>query len=108
MRHLLAFALHPSPVLAVDIRRNIQLPNDGISAPCRIKAVAKRNSYDGRCAVCGAFVRANEGVLEACEGRRGYRILCVAHAPAGALEPPRPVEASRLPSIHIDEPPLKP
>jgi predicted DCC family thiol-disulfide oxidoreductase YuxK len=66
--------------------------------------VAKRNSYDGRCSVCAIFVRANEGVLEAEENRRGYRILCITHAPPGALAPPRPVETSRLPSIHIDRP----
>ena len=64
--------------------------------------MAKRNYFDGRCDVCGAFVRANEGVLEAAEGRPGYRILCVEHAPRGALAPPRPIEASRLPSIHLD------
>jgi hypothetical protein len=35
--------------------------------------------------------------------RKRYRILCVEHASPGALEPPKPREASKLPSIHLDE-----
>lgn len=66
--------------------------------------MAKRNPYEGRCSVCKARVRANEGITEASQRPPFYRILCVEHAPAGALEAPRPPEASRLPSIHVDQP----
>jgi hypothetical protein len=64
---------------------------------------AERNRYDGVCGVCGAFVRKNEGVVDPVATRKGYRILCVEHASPGALEPPKPREASKLPSIHLDE-----
>lgn len=65
--------------------------------------MAQRNTYDGTCHVCGGAVRANEGVVEAIKSRRGYRILCLDHAPIGSLEPPKPREASTLPSIHLQD-----
>jgi hypothetical protein len=66
-------------------------------------SMSQRNAYEGTCHVCGGVVRANEGVVEAVESRMGYRILCVEHAPTGSLEPPRPREASTLPSIHLQD-----
>jgi hypothetical protein len=48
-------------------------------------------------------VRAGEGIIEAIDRRPWYRILCSELAPAGALDPPAPPEASKLPSIHLDE-----
>lgn len=65
--------------------------------------MAKRNPYDGYCGVCHAQVRALEGVVEATDVRPWYRILCLEHAPAGALDPPRPAQASKLPSIHLGD-----
>ena len=69
--------------------------------------MAKRNWYDGWCSRCGGHARSGEGVLEAAPGPFGYVILCVECAAPGALDPPRPIEASRLPSIHTDEPPRR-
>jgi hypothetical protein len=65
--------------------------------------MAERNTWDGVCGVCGAQVRALEGIVEASGGRKGYRILCPEHMPAGGLDAPKPPEASRLPSIHLGE-----
>lgn len=65
--------------------------------------MAKRNPYDGRCSVCNADVRAQEGVVEAIDTPPWYRILCPEHMPTGALDPPKPPSASRLPSIHLDD-----
>ena len=65
--------------------------------------MAQRNTYDATCHVCGAQVRANEGVVEAVKSRTGYRILCLEHAPIGSLEPPKPREASPMPSIHLQD-----
>ena len=70
--------------------------------------MAKPNPYDGRCSVCKASVRAHEGVTEAWHRPPWYRILCLEHAPAGALDPPKPPEASKLPSIHVDHRPREP
>jgi len=64
--------------------------------------MAKRNLYEARCTSCGAPVRAGEGIVESKPRGDGYAILCVECAAPGALDPPRPVEASRLPSIHVD------
>jgi hypothetical protein len=63
----------------------------------------KRNPYDGTCSVCGAKVRADEGRIESSDEWPWWRILCVEHAPVGTLDPPRPIDSSRLPSIHRDE-----
>ncbi len=61
------------------------------------------NPYDGHCTLCRAPVRALEGVVEPAEdGPPWYRILCPEHMPPGALDPPKPPEASTLPSIHLD------
>ena len=65
--------------------------------------MAARNPYAGRCSVCNASVRAHEGVVEACEHPPWYLILCPEHTPTGALEPPKPPAASKLPSIHLDD-----
>ena len=65
--------------------------------------MSQRNAYEGTCHVCGGVVPANEGVVEAVKSRKGYRILCVEHATAGSLEPPKPHEASTLPSIHLQD-----
>jgi hypothetical protein len=48
-------------------------------------------------------VRALEGVVEPLEAPPWYRILCPEHIPAGALDPPQPPEASKLPSIHLGD-----
>jgi len=65
--------------------------------------MAKRNPYEGHCSVCQAQVRAEEGVVEATDVRPWFRILCPEHAPAGALDPPKPPAASKLPSIHLGD-----
>jgi hypothetical protein len=65
--------------------------------------MARRNLHDGRCAACGRRVRALEGVLEQKPAWPFFSILCPEHAPAGALDKPRPVEASKLPSIHLGD-----
>jgi hypothetical protein len=65
--------------------------------------MAKRNPHDGHCSVCQARVRALEGVVEALDARPWYRILCPEHMPVGALDPPKPPPASKLPSIHLDD-----
>jgi hypothetical protein len=65
--------------------------------------MAERNTWDGFCSVCGSQVRALEGIVEASDGRPGYRILCPEHAPALSLDSPKPPEASKLPSIHMEE-----
>jgi hypothetical protein len=65
--------------------------------------MAKRNPYDGHCSECHAQVRALEGVIEASDAWPWWRILCPEHVPAGALEPPKPLEASKLPSIHLGD-----
>jgi hypothetical protein len=44
-----------------------------------------------------------EGIVEATGGPSRYRILCPEHAPSGRLDPPPRVEASKLPSIHLDQ-----
>ena len=75
-----------------------QFGTDDLLAP-----MAKRNPHEGRCAVCGVTVHANEGTIEQADAWPWWRILCVEHAVAGALDPPRPVDASRLPSLHRDE-----
>jgi hypothetical protein len=68
-----------------------------------VELMAKRNTRDGYCGVCRATVRALEGIVEADDSATGYRILCPEHMPAGALDPPRPPDAAKLPSIHLDE-----
>jgi hypothetical protein len=65
--------------------------------------MAERNTWDGFCSVCGAQVRALEGIVEASDGGRRYRILCAEHVPAGSLDAPKPPEVSRLPSIHMGD-----
>jgi hypothetical protein len=65
--------------------------------------MAKRNTWDGHCGVCGVRVRALEGIIDAAGPTGGYRILCAEHMPAGSLDPPKPPDASRLPSIHLGE-----
>jgi len=65
--------------------------------------MAKRNPYDGRCSICGSQVRALEGVVESLDAPPWYRILCAEHMPAGALDPPKPPPASKLPSIHLGD-----
>ncbi len=57
--------------------------------------MAKRNTWDGFCGVCGSQVRALEGLVEAVAPGEGYRILCPEHAPAGVLDPPKPPEVSQ-------------
>jgi hypothetical protein len=65
--------------------------------------VAKSNQWDGYCSVCQARVRAGEGLLtHEPDDKRGYVILCPEHMPSGGLKAPKPVEASKLPSIHLD------
>jgi hypothetical protein len=65
--------------------------------------MAARNRYDGWCSVCRVPVRASEGIVEPTNKWLPYRILCPEHTPVGALDPPRPVEASKLPSIHLGD-----
>ena len=66
-------------------------------------AMAKRNLFDGRCDVCGEPVRAQEGVVAyGNTPGKPYRILCIGHAPEGALRPPERPDVSKLPSIHVD------
>ena len=65
--------------------------------------MAKRNARDGYCSVCRVSVQALEGIVEADDSARGYRILCPEHMPVGALDPLPPPEASKLPSIHLNE-----
>jgi hypothetical protein len=65
--------------------------------------VTKRNTRDGYCGVCRVRIRALEGIVEADDSVSGYRILCPEHMPDGVLDPPKPPDASRLPSIHLDE-----
>jgi hypothetical protein len=48
-------------------------------------------------------VRALEGVVEAIDAPPWYEILCHEHAPAGALDLPKPSAASKLPSIHLGD-----
>jgi hypothetical protein len=48
-------------------------------------------------------VRAFEGIIDADGPTGGYRILCAEHMPAGSLDPPKPPDAARLPSIHLGE-----
>jgi hypothetical protein len=65
--------------------------------------VAKSNEWDGYCCECGGLVREGEGrVITDPEARRRYRIFCLEHAPVW-IDPPKPPEASRLPSIHLGE-----
>jgi hypothetical protein len=66
------------------------------------RQMANRNPYDGHCSICGSQVRAHEGVAPATDSWPFYEILCPEHAPQGALDPPKPVEVSKLPSIHKD------
>jgi len=64
----------------------------------------KSNMWDGFCGVCRTPVRAGEGLLLFDrDARRRYTIVCVEHAPAGSMRPPAPPEASKLPSIHVDD-----
>lgn len=65
--------------------------------------MAKRNPYDGQRSVCETKVRALEGIVEEWDRPRWYRVLCPGHAPAGALDPPKPPAASKLPSIHLPD-----
>jgi hypothetical protein len=65
--------------------------------------MAKRNPYPSRCNVCKAKIRALEGIVEACDSPPGYQILCPEHMHVGVLDPPRPPDASRLPSIHLGD-----
>jgi hypothetical protein len=65
--------------------------------------MARRNSWEGFCWVCGSRVRALEGLVEAGDRGEGCRILCPEHMPVGALDPPRPAEVSKLPSIHVGD-----
>ncbi len=65
--------------------------------------MAKRNLYDGRCSCCDAWIHAGEGVREAAPDGGGWVILCVECAAPGLLDAPPAIEASRLPSIHLDE-----
>jgi hypothetical protein len=65
--------------------------------------MTKRNPYNGHYSVCHTQVRALEGVVEASDARPFYRILCPEHIPAGALNPPKPPAASKLPSIHLGD-----
>jgi hypothetical protein len=66
--------------------------------------VAKPNQWDGYCDVCHRLVRAGEGWLDGDpDAKRGYVILCPEHMPDGGLDAPTPPEASKLPSIHLDE-----
>jgi hypothetical protein len=65
--------------------------------------VAKRNQYEGRCSECGVVVAPFAGIVEAADGPSRYRILRPEHAPSGRLDPPPRVEASKLPSIHLDQ-----
>ena len=71
--------------------------------PVRTIGMAKRNPYPSRCNVCKAKIRALEGIVEACDSPPGYQILCPEHMPVGVLDPPRPPDASRLPSIHLGD-----
>ena len=65
--------------------------------------MAKRNPYPGRCSVCKAEIRAQEGIVEACDAWPWYQILCLEHIPAGVLDPPHPPDTSKLPSIHLED-----
>jgi hypothetical protein len=65
--------------------------------------MAKRNTWDGPCSVCGSQVRALEGIIDATGPGEGYRTLCPEHMPAGILDPPKPPDASKLPSIHLGD-----
>jgi hypothetical protein len=65
--------------------------------------MAERNRRDGYCGVCRVWVRALEGIIDPDGSAVGYRILCPEHMADGALDPPKPPDASRLPSIHLDE-----
>lgn len=65
--------------------------------------MAKRNIYDGPCSVCGVQVRANEGIVDTRSSGGGYLILCPEHMFPGSLDPPKPPDASKLPSIHLGE-----
>jgi hypothetical protein len=65
--------------------------------------MAKRNPYPGRCDVCKTEIRALEGIVEERDAWPWYQILCLEHAPAYALDPPRPPDASKLPSIHLGD-----
>jgi hypothetical protein len=44
-----------------------------------------------------------EGIIEPDGSAGGYSLLCPEHAPQGVLDPPKPPDASKLPSIHLDE-----
>jgi hypothetical protein len=74
-----------------------------VTAIRNVKLMAKRNTRDGYCSVCRAAVRAHEGLVEAADFAIGYRVLCPEHMPMGALDPPKPPDAAKLPSIHLDE-----
>jgi hypothetical protein len=65
--------------------------------------MARRNDFDGWCSVCGAQVRALEGMIDSSDPGQPYLILCLEHMPAGALDPPSPPDASKLPSIHLED-----
>jgi hypothetical protein len=73
--------------------------------------MAKRNPYPAHCNVCKTKIRALEGIVEALDHPPGetpgtlpgYRILCPEHMPTGVLDPPRSLDASKLPSIHLDD-----
>jgi hypothetical protein len=65
--------------------------------------MAKRNTWEGFCGVCRCKVRALEGIVQDLGPGKGYRLLCPEHVPTGALDPPAPPEASRLPSIYCGD-----
>jgi hypothetical protein len=48
-------------------------------------------------------VRAGEGIVDTLADGAGYQILCPEHMPPGSLDPEKPPEASRLPSIHLGD-----
>jgi hypothetical protein len=65
--------------------------------------MAKPTNRDGFCAACGTPVRSGEAaVIPDSDYKQGYRILCLKCMPDGSLDPPKPPETSKLPSIHRD------
>jgi hypothetical protein len=68
-----------------------------------LERMAKRNIRDGYCSVCRVRVRALEGIIDPHGPGGGYSLLCPEHMPDKALDPPKPPDASRLPSIHLNE-----
>jgi hypothetical protein len=60
----------------------------------------ERNRWQGFCGYCGAPVQPFEGVIDATGGHAGCQILCVEHAPQGALATPEAVGVSGFASVH--------